>query len=707
MKCIKIISFVVCMAAVTSFTSCSQKVSVQPVRDENRTFADSGTMGGRGEMSGSGNSAETMKITSENAVDLSLLTGDEKNVSDIKADSSLYLNLSDLSYSKDGSSYEALAYGKEVKVSDGISIKVSQSQSAGSYVKVSSSDSTVRVVLSGTLKDGNVEIEPKKNSTLLLELDGASISSLNYAPINVSKASQTYLVLTGKNVLNDGRQYGRGYSEVQGVDYYSSDYSGEIEEGAEVTKIWEEGSDTKGSLYTKGSLIISGNGSLDVNEGYKHGIYAKDYIHVISGTVTVNSSGRNCVRSQNGFVMEGGTLNLNGTGTHTNDQSRGIIVEGDEENPGEGFIYISDGTVNINTTGKAISAKWDIEEDAETETTDDDPNPVVVITGGTFSITTSASVIEDEWSQNVTYHDVDGIEVTEKESSSPEGIEGKLGVVISGGTFDINTTDDSINASRDGDGYVNISGGKIYASSAKGDCIDSNGDINISGGTIVALSTLGSEDGFDCDGDLTFTGGLAVGVSGSSRVYASTSNKNNTQNVFVLGSSVTGSAGTTMAVEDSSGNPVFAFAIPSGLSYGLVVISSPNLESGKTYSVKSGVSVSGGENFHGLYTSMPKVSGGSGDTSIKTESGTLVYNEGVSEGGFGGFGGFGMGDPRSADGFPGGDFKPGEMPPDFNPDNFPGGDFKPGDFPPDMNGNRPERPNGEMKGGKEGKKKTR
>ena len=689
MKCIKIISFVVCMAAVTSFTSCSQKVSAQPVRDENRTFAASGKMGGREGMSGSGNSAETMKITSENAVDLSLLTGDEKKVSNIKADSSLYLNLSDLSYSKDGSSYEALAYGEDVKVSDGISIKVSQSQSAGSYVKVSSSDSTVRVVLSGTLKDGNVEIEPKKNSTLLLELDGASISSLNYAPINVSKASQTYLVLTGKNVLNDGRQYGRGYSEVQGVDYYSSDYSGEIEEGAEVTKIWEEGSDTKGSLYTKGSLIISGNGSLDVNEGYKHGIYAKDYIHVISGTVNVTTTGRNCIRSQNGFVMEGGTVNLTGTGSHTNDQSRGIVVEGDEENPGEGFIYITDGNVNINTTGKAISAKWDIEEDAETESTDDDPKPVVVITGGNFDITTSGQVIDDEWSGNVTYYDSDGIEVTEKESSSPEGIEGKLGIIIEGGNFVIRTTDDSINASRDGGAFVNISGGKIYASSSRGDCIDSNGDINISGGTLVALSTLGSEDGFDCDGDLTFTGGVAAGISGASKSYASSSNKNNSQNVFVLGSSVAGKAGTTMAVEDSSGKAVFAFTIPSGISYGLVTISSPNLETGKTYRVKSGVTVSGGENYYGLYTSMPSVSG---DTSISTEEGSFVYSSGAAEGGFGRFG---MGGARAGDG---------NFPPDgFNPDMMPEGFEGKG-----MKGERPEPGmRGENEGRNGGMKKMR
>lgn len=689
MKCIKIISFVVCMAAVTSFTSCSQKVSAQPVRDENRGFGGQGGMGG---MSGSGNSAETMKITSENAVDLSLLTGDEKKVSDIKADSSLYLNLSDLSYSKDGSSYEALAYGEEVKVSDGISIKVSQSESAGSYIKVSSSDSTVKVVLSGTLQDGNVEIEPKKNSTLLLELDGASISSLNYAPINVSKASQTYLVLTGKNVLNDGRQYGRGYSESQGVDYYSSDYSGDIEEGAEVTKTWEEGSDTKGSLYAKGSLIISGNGSLDVNEGYKHGIYSKDYIHLISGTVNVTTTGRNCIRSQNGFVMEGGTINLTGTGSHTNDQSRGIIVEGDEENPREGFIYISGGDVTINTVGKAISAKWDIEEDAETESTDDDPKPVVVITGGNFDITTSGQVIDDEWSGNVTYYDSDGIEVTEKESSSPEGIEGKLGVVIEDGNFAIRTTDDSINASRDGGAFVNISGGKVYASSSRGDCIDSNGDINISGGTLVALSTLGSEDGFDCDGDLTFTGGIAAGISGASKSYASSSNKNNSQNVFVLGSSVAGKAGTTMAVEDSSGKAVFAFTIPSGISYGLVTISSPNLGTGKTYSVKSGVTVSGGENYYGLYTSMPSVSGGSGDTSIRTEEGSFVYSSGAAEGGFGRFG---MGGARAGDG---------NFPPDgFNPDMMPEGFEGKG-----MKGERPEPGmRGENEGRNGGMKKMR
>ena len=144
-----------------------------------------------------------------------------------------------------------------------------------------------------------------------------------------------------------------------------------------------------------------------------------------------------------------------------------------------------------------------------------------------------------------------------------------------------------------------------------------------------------------------------------------------------------------MAVEDSSGKAVFAFTIPSGISYGLVTISSPNLETGKTYSVKSGVTVSGGENYYGIYTSMPSVSG---DTSISTEEGSFVYSSGAAEGGFGRFG---MGGARAGDG---------NFPPDgFNPDMMPEGFEGKG-----MKGERPEPGmRGENEGRNGGMKKMR
>lgn len=255
-----------------------------------------------------------------------------------------------------------------------------------------------------------------------------------------------------------------------------------------------------------------------------------------------------------------------------------------------------------------------------------------MIKGGTLDITTTASVIDsDRNPETVTYYDSDGVSVTETRSCSPEGIEGKSGIIISGGTLVINSTDDPLNASLSGNGFVNISGGEIYLCTSSGDAVDSNGDINISGGTIIAIATMGSEDGFDCDGALTFTGGLAVGISGSSHYCASSSNAANTQNTFVIGKSYTGTGGTSMAIKDSSGECVFAFKIPSAAtSYSLMTISSPELKFGESYSVFKNVTLSDGTDFMGLYTNLPSVSGGASTTTISTSSGTTVYTAGVS-----------------------------------------------------------------------------
>ena len=380
---------------------------------------------------------------------------------------------------------------------------------------------------------------------------------------------------------------------------------------------------------------------------------AKNRLYVYGGQIGVKNSGRNGLQSKNGFDMFGGTINIEGVGNHTNKQSRGIIVSGDESEDGAGLggMNFVDGVVNITTVGKAISAKWDIEDDAETTETTDDPSPVVKISGGTFNITTSGQVIDSDRSQNtVSYYDEDGILTTEAEKCSPEGIEGKLGLEISGGTFNINTTDDALNASRDGSAYINISGGSLYLNASSADAIDSNGDINISGGVIVSVATMGSEDGFDCDGKLTFTGGVAVGISGSNHEYASTGSSTTTQNTFVIGSSYLGSQNTVMAIMDSSDNPVFVFKLPS-TSYSLATVSSPNLAAADTYGVYSGVTVSGGTEFRGLYTVMPSVSGGSLTGSVTTNDSTHVYTS-LSQGGGGSFGpGAGGGEPPS---FPGG-----------------------------------------------------
>ncbi len=647
---------------VFAVPACSQNLSGGDRMQQNQFNRPDFSQGKGGNFgAGKTNSDDTASILT---VDTSLLVKDEDDISTLSIKKDVTLNLSDFASSASSS----------ITLTDEITATKETKGDGSTYVTIdtSATKDALNITLTGSLSKGEVEIVPAKNADIVLTLQGVSISSGNYPAINVSKASRTFLVLEGTNSLTDGRSYGTGYSKAEGTDYYTSSFKGTVEDGAELTQNWAEGSDTKGTLYTKGALLVSGTGSLNVTESYKHGIYSKDYIRIFGGTITVNNGGRSAVRSLNGFVMDDGVLNITGTGTnsaHPNDNSRGIIVEGDEssDGKGKGYIYISGGTININSTGKAISAKWDIDDDAETDSTEDDPNPVVMITGGTISVKTTDTVVDDDMNpRTITYYDVDGISVTETASCSPEGIEGKTGVIITGGKITVNTTDDALNASLDGSGYVNITGGEIYLYATQADAIDSNGDINISGGTIVTLAPMGSEDGFDCDGVLTFTGGLSVGISGSSHAYASTENTSSKQIAFVLAQSYAGSAGTTMAIKDESGKTVFAFDIPSGASsYGIITLSSPEFEAGKTYTVYSGVTASGGTKLNGVYTTLPSVSGGKSTGTITTTAGTYVYTLGSVAGGFGaGFGG-GRNAANGMGGFEGQDGLPPEPPEGF------------------------------------------
>jgi len=164
----------------------------------------------------------------------------------------------------------------------------------------------------------------------------------------------------------------------------------------------------KAALYGKGPMIFSGSGELTVNGNYKHGIYSADYIRVCEGTLEVNVSARDAIRSVNGFIFDDGDLTITGTGTTMDDESKGIKVEGSEDNPGEGFIVINGGTLDITTVSKAVTASWDADDDAETSYTSDDPNPYVEINNGIIRIITTGS----------------SYELSTGESCSPEGIEG-------------------------------------------------------------------------------------------------------------------------------------------------------------------------------------------------------------------------------------------------------------------------------------------
>ena len=528
----------------------------------------------------------------------------------------IYINLSDLTVSSDDSDYSAIT--SEGTVTGSITTSISDSGLI-SVTDSSSKGKDLKLVISGTASGKSLFITADKNNTVGIYLNSVSLTGADYPCIELKKKNPVYLVAEGTNSFTDSRSYGRDYSST---------------------------SSKKGTIYTKGPLIMSGSGSITVTEGYKHAFYSKDYIQVNSGSYTVNSTGRNAFQAANAFVMNGGEITISGRGSHTNNQSRGIIVEGwdydtDEkeanEYPGEGYIVINGGSITSSTVSKGISAKWDIDEDAASTDTSDDPYPFVLITGGKLSITTTGTP-QDESSGYYTFTDADGVSVSEKTKLSPEGIEGKQALFITGGIVEVTTTDDCINVSRDTSGYkgkVEIYGGNIFAYSSGNDSIDSNGTLTIAGGIIVALTSTTPECAFDCDSNtFAITGGLLAGIGTNN--YSAPTSSACSQSTLVLSGNYFGSGNTSFALEDSSGSPVFAYTIPeiygssSNSSY-IMILSSPKIQTGTSYKAVSGVSASGGSTFHNLYVELPEVSSGSSSISdISTSSTSYVYTKSSS-----------------------------------------------------------------------------
>ena len=487
----------------------------------------------------------------------------------------------------------------------------------------------IKYILSGTYT-GTVFIKNKKADAAVV-LNNANITSSNGAGpvLRFSSELRTFIVVAEgtSNTLTDSRILN------QSATMYD---------------------DKKGSVYSKGTLIFTGestgqtNGELTIiNSGYKHAVYSNDYVRITDGiNLNINvkgTNGRDCIRALNAVIIDGGNINLTGKGTIEDDESNGIRVDGEdadeddmtvEYTAGAGFVIINGGNLTINTVAKGITAHWksakSVIDDSEYTATANNsllcsnyllgtsatkPNPFVEINGGIINITTTGEPYEGR--------------TDDDPSCSPEGIEAKENLTINAGTITLQCTDDALNAG----GNITINGGALYAYSSQNDAIDSNGSngITINGGVIVAIGINTPECAFDCDQNpFTINGGLLVGL-GTSNYTAPKSGK---QSSSVLASSHYGSANTTMAIVDSNNSPVFVYTLPSATGE-VMVLSSPAIKTSTTYTVMKNISVSGGIKFHNLYTTLPEVSGGTSTiSSFSTSSSNTVYTDSSVSSGF-------------------------------------------------------------------------
>ena len=508
-------------------------------------------------------------------------------------------------------------------------------------------------VLSGNLK-GRIIVNSTDADPVRLILNGISVTCETSAPLYVSSADKV-IITTLQNTTNVFKDSGT----------YTYDD--------------ETNQEPSAAIFSKDDLTFNGKGTLTVEASFKNGIQCKDKLKICGGTINVTSKndgikGKDCVGISNGTI----NVTAQGDGIQSSNANAGNV----------GFVNISDGQIKIisaldgiqGENGVCISGgDITITSGSGSSSTESKKGikgvKDVTVTGVKISITATDDAVHSDGAINV-----EGGEITA--SSNDDGFHaetainikgGKVDILrsyegleaakinISGGTTTIKASDDGVNAS-DGTGgkmgmgggmsansncIFNVSGGFIYVN-AQGDGIDSNGNISISGGTVLCEGpTNGGNSSVDHNGSLSITGGmlLSTGSSGmAGEILSSTTGT--TQCVF--GSYCNGTAGTTVAIKDSSGNVLCVFKTTKQFAH--FVFSSPSLKIDETYEIWTGGSGSG-ETQSGLY----KNNSYTGGTKLASVSQTATVS-GAGNGGMGGMGGGGFG----------GDFGGGARPPKPN-----------------------------------------
>lgn len=211
---------------------------------------------------------------------------------------------------------------------------------------------------------------------------------------------------------------------------------------------------------------------------------------------------------------------------------------------------------------------------------------------------------------------------------------------------------------------VNINGGYLYIN-ALGDGLDSNGSVYMTDGTVVVSGPTNDGNGpLDYNGEFEMTGGFLVAAGSSGMAQAPS--EDSSQYSILMTYSEAQKADTLLNLQDSNGNSIVTFAPTK--QYSSVVITSPELKEGSTYTLYSGGSSTGTKAVDGLYTG-GKYAGGtkvvdftvSSTVTYLNESGVTTANTGGMNGGMRG----GMRGGQDGQSAPDGQTPPdGQAPPD-------------------------------------------
>lgn len=212
----------------------------------------------------------------------------------------------------------------------------------GAHVEVKADKKEVEIILQGSTSNGSFKLYSEKK--MQITLNGVCITNPTGAAINIQSGKTMLMQLADNtvNVLEDGDEYASTGTEQQ-----------------------------KGTLFSEGQLVFSGNGALTVKSNYGHGIASDDYVRIRGGEISINSV-RDGISTKERFVMYGGTV-------HVVALQDGLDID-------EGYIEIGGGRLTVDAVDEGITTSYEGDEFGNV-----DPNvdPYINIRGGFVKVSTT------------------------------------------------------------------------------------------------------------------------------------------------------------------------------------------------------------------------------------------------------------------------------------------------------------------------------
>ncbi len=491
--------------------------------------------------------------------------------------------------------------------------------------------------ISGTLDDGMIIVNAPDTAKLQLVFNGVSIHSETSAPLYILEADKVFVTLadgTENTLSNGGTFVAIDDNNIDSAIFSKQDLTLNGSGSLTVTSPAGHG------VVSNDDLVITG-GTYTITSA-SHGLKANDSVRITGETTITVDAGKDGIHAENsedtslGFVyISNGTLNLeaegdgisagaymqieNGTfqilagggsenGSHESSDSWGGFRGG----PGGGGRPGQTSSASTSADDSSTSMKglksagnlWIANGRFTVDSADDavHSNASITVNGGVFDIASGDDAFHADETLTVT---AGTINITE----SYEGLEA-LHVYVQGGDITLVASDDGLNAAggtdssgltggRDGmfggghggmgggmssssNGSITISGGTLHIQ-ASGDGIDANGSLTISGGyTVVCGPTQGDTATLDYDTTAVITGGTFIGTGASGMAQTFSDQEQGVVAVNVGNQS----AGTTVTLADRSGNTLITHT--PELSFAVVILSSPDLVSGETYTITVG-----------------------------------------------------------------------------------------------------------------------